>query len=81
MIRMTLRFAERVRFLVEDTFAEESIERGADGSLTVKAEYPEDDWLYGFLLGFGDRLEVVAPESLRKKIAETAEKIVSLYRT
>ncbi len=81
MIRMTLRFAERVRFLVEDTFAEESIERGADGSLIVKADYPEDDWLYGFLLGFGDRLEVVAPEPLRRKIAETAEKIVSLYRT
>ena len=75
-MRLKLRFQKRLRFLVEESFDEEAIAQDADGALLVTAEYPDEDWLCGFLLSFGDEVEVLEPEEMREKIAKKAEKIV-----
>ncbi len=51
-----------------------------DGSALMKATVVENEqfWL-GTLLSLGDGVEVIAPEEIRVRLLESAEKIVSLY--
>ncbi len=50
-----------------------------DGRIQVTFHMAENGWLYGFLLGFGDKVEVMEPLDLRNKIRSMAERIFNLY--
>lgn len=52
-------------------FGPESIEYRED-CLMVHAQWPENQWLYSFLLGFGPALQVLRPAHVRQRIAEQA---------
>lgn len=51
----------------------------ADGRVLIKADVLDTQQLRWWLLGFGQYVEVVAPESLRKEFAETIRNMASLY--
>jgi predicted DNA-binding transcriptional regulator YafY len=81
-VEMVLRFPMELRLLVEDWFGRGQgvPEPGReDRYLLVQAAWPEDEWLYGFLLSFGDRMEILEPVRLREHIRAVAGRIVSLY--
>jgi predicted DNA-binding transcriptional regulator YafY len=78
-INMKLKFSSSVRVKVEDYFDEELIEFDKNQNLIVKINFPDDEWVYTYLLSFGENLEVLEPESIRQKIRKKAEKIVSYY--
>ncbi len=75
-----LRFQPELRVLVEDYFTLGEIVVGEDGWITVTIDFPEDNWLYGMILSYGDGVEVVSPDRLRRKIADICEKNLQLYR-
>lgn len=68
-VEATLRFPAHMAFRVYDEFDESCVAPQADGSLLVEAVFPEDQWLYGYLLSFGAGVEVLAPEKLRRRLA------------
>lgn len=70
-----LRFSGRVAYRVYDEFDRSQTEPLADGTLLVRAQMPEDEWLIGFLLSFGAQVEVVEPARLRGILAERAQEI------
>ncbi len=43
----------------------------------VSVSFPEDPWLYGYLLSFGLGVEVLEPERLRKRLALLAGKMAA----
>jgi predicted DNA-binding transcriptional regulator YafY len=47
----------------------------------VRVSYPEDDWLYSMILGFGESALVLEPPHIRKIIREKIEKMRALYQT
>ena len=53
----------------------------SNGDAIIKATVVENEqfWI-GTLLSLGDNVEIVAPDNIRKRLLESAEKIVSLYR-
>ena len=51
-----------------------------DGTWLVKKAYPENEWLYRFILGLGHQVEVLEPAHLREVIADRAEQVVKNYR-
>ncbi|MUT65797.1 YafY family protein [Paenibacillus sp. NEAU-GSW1] len=79
-ITMVLRFHPRVRVRVEEFFGPEQMTVEEDGSLLVRSEFPEDNWLYGMLLSYGPDLCVLAPKSLADEISGQARRIVELYK-
>ena len=76
-IPVRLRFSPALAYRVYDEFDEGCVTRGADGSLVVSVSFPEDPWLYGYLLSFGLGVEVLEPERLRKRLALLAGKMAA----
>lgn len=74
-----LRVQPEMAYRVFDDFYEGEIEKQKDGSFLVTVKYPEDNWLYCFILSFGNYVEVIEPEHIRNVIKGEAEKISKKY--
>lgn len=59
--------------------AEQKIAGGEDGWATIEAKVSDTDELRWWLLGFGDKVEVLAPIRLRREFAEIAKSLSSTY--
>lgn len=81
MLELSLRFSSAVAFRVYDEFESGSITHEPDGSLLVKAVFPEDGWVYSYLFSFGTQVELLEPEKLRAELAVYAEKVVRHHRS
>ena len=62
-------------YRVYDEFDQSCVTPQPDGSLLVEAVFPEDQWLYGYLLSFGAGVEVLSPGALRRRLAALGWKI------
>lgn len=78
-VKLVLLFAPRARSRVEELFDSEGIHMNADGSMLVRVAYPEDEWVYGNLLSFGDDVVVLEPEHIRELIIKKCKKILEHY--
>lgn len=76
-----LRFRADSRHLAEEWFGVEELWPLDDGSWQVRKAYPEDEWLYRFILGLGHHAEVLEPPHLREIIASRVEQAATIYRT
>jgi len=78
-ITLKLRIEAEMAYKVFDVFYESFVERQADGSFLVTVTWPENEWLYGFILSFGRYIEVLEPMHIRNIIEEEAKKISKKY--
>ncbi|XEC93775.1 helix-turn-helix transcriptional regulator [Paenibacillus tarimensis] len=78
-VPLILRFSPQIRHLAEEWFGVEDLKLQGDGSITVNVSFPEDNWLYGFILSFGPDVEVVEPEHIRQIIQEKARLVAKKY--
>lgn len=76
---IVLHFPEAGKHLAEDYFDTAELQPDGAGGYTVKIHYPQDNWLYGFLLGFGAAVEVLEPEHIRLRMGEIAADIAAKY--
>lgn len=74
-VECTFRFVPTLAYRVYDEFDRNCVTTLADGRLEVRAVFPEDQWLYGYLLSYGTGVEIAAPASLRRRMAEMAQEI------
>ncbi|MHC5216476.1 helix-turn-helix transcriptional regulator [Enterococcus sp. LJL128] len=79
LVRIKLRIEPERAFRVFDDFHESMIEKQSDGSFIVTVFWPEDNWLYGFILSFGRYAEVLEPEHIRATIKNEAKMISQKY--
>lgn len=79
-VEFVMKFSPDVRQFIEDSFEREQIETQPDGSITARFIMPLNEWTYGFFLSFGENIEIISPEHVRKKMAEIVKKIYSAYK-
>jgi predicted DNA-binding transcriptional regulator YafY len=79
-LEIVILFDPVMKYSIDDIFGVENYEFEEDGRLRVTFIMPPGTWLYGFLLGFGDKAEVLEPPELREKICSMAESISGVYR-
>ncbi|MGZ9583885.1 helix-turn-helix transcriptional regulator [Paenibacillus marinisediminis] len=72
---IVLRFERSAKHLAEEWFGIEELEEDEHGKYVVSIAFPEDNWLYGFILSFGANVEVVQPERVRRIIQSIAAQI------
>ncbi len=70
LCEVTLRVEEEAAHRIWEDFSPEQIEENADGSFTVKAVMPDDEWGYSYILTYGEYAEVLAPQHIRDYIAK-----------
>lgn len=78
-VTLKLRIAPMMAYRVYDEFNENQVERHADGSYTATVTYPEDEWVYGFILSFGEYIDVLEPTRVRLIIKEKLKKTLQKY--
>ena len=66
-------------YRVYDEFSEENINKMKDGNFEVIMENPESEWVYGYLLSFGEYLKVKEPERIKKILSDKIEKMRENY--
>lgn len=79
MGEVVLRIEARMAYRVYDEFDPAWISKNADGSFTVTLNIPEDEWVCGYILSFGDSAEVLAPVHLRTLIKRKLEENLRKY--
>ncbi|NGZ76397.1 helix-turn-helix transcriptional regulator [Saccharibacillus alkalitolerans] len=78
-IEVSLRFRPEVRLRVTDEFDPSRIAELADGSVRVGGSFAADDWFYGMLLSYGDRVIVESPGEIAAELVRRARSIVESY--
>ncbi|WP_339204886.1 YafY family protein [Paenibacillus sp. FSL K6-3182] len=78
-VHLVMRFQPSVKVRVEDSFQEGIIRCENDGTMVVEIVYPEDEWVYGMILSYGDAVEVIEPIYVRDIIRDRAKNIWRLY--
>lgn len=83
LIAIRLWVSKTLAYRIYDEFEVEQVKLLEDGNFQVDLdyiEYPEDDWLYHYLLSFGKEIEVKSPESVRIKLKQKIEAMIQYYR-
>ena len=78
-IRLKLKISPEMTFRVYDEFGEEYIEKLPDGSFLVTVVWPEDEWVYSFILSFGEYAEIVEPPHIKKRIERKLKNALKNY--
>ncbi|MDR0896909.1 MAG: YafY family transcriptional regulator [Oscillospiraceae bacterium] len=75
---LTILFDKSVRFRLIETYGPACYEERDDG-LLLDLEYTNKDWTFAWILGFGDKAQVIAPPEARDALAEMTKKLWELY--
>jgi predicted DNA-binding transcriptional regulator YafY len=78
-VTLVLRFDAEFRMVVEEIFDPRQIEIDSQGRSLVEVTYPDEDWIYGFVLSFGPFVEVLSPPHIRQGVAEAIKKMGKKY--
>ena len=78
-IPLTLVFDKDLASRVYDYFDE--VLKREDGSFLVYVALPHNEWLYSFLLSYGDKVEVITPQFIREEIIKKINSMQNKYIT
>ena len=70
--QITLRFPKEMAYRVYDEFDKTQIEYLENSDLIASAKMPVDAWLIGYLLSFGEKVEIIEPKYLCEILAAQA---------
>lgn len=79
LIDLELYFPLDVGFRLYDTLEDSSIVKHENG-YTVNLTLPENDWLYDFLMSFGEKVTIIRPQSIRQRIIGKYEAALEHYK-
>jgi len=78
-VTLKLKIEPEMTYRVYDEFDDESAAKQADGSFLITVTWPEDEWVYGTILSYGEYIEVLEPEHIREIVKNKTLKTVKKY--
>jgi len=79
VIKLLLQIDKSVTYRVYDEFGDSNIEKLDNGDFKVEVEFPLSDWLYGYILSFGNNVKVLEPLAVKEEIIERLKKSLDNY--
>ena len=79
IVELELEINKAMTYRVYDEFESEEISKNQNGDFIVKVEYPEGEWVHGFILSFGEYVKVLSPDKVRKVVKTKLEKTIKNY--
>jgi predicted DNA-binding transcriptional regulator YafY len=80
-VSLQLRFSPDALSIIEEHFGSHPRTIDNEGYFVITVEYPEDEWVYSSILGYGDKCEVLSPAHVRSIIGARLNKAAKLYTT
>lgn len=78
-ILLELEISKEMAFRLYDEFDSNEITKKDDGNFIVKVEFPENEWVYSFILSFGEYAKVLSPEYAKNIVKEKLQKTLENY--
>lgn len=78
-IEIVLKIDNSLSYRVYDEFEHDNIFLADEGYFIVKVKYLEDNWLYGYIMSFGENVEVLEPIHVRNIIKEKIMEMSKKY--
>ena len=72
-------FAPEMKWRLIEEYGVDSFKVQADGRLLFQAGFMDENSIFGWLLSFGDKAELLEPEPLRVKFMEMVRSIAQIY--
>ncbi|MCC0646069.1 MULTISPECIES: helix-turn-helix transcriptional regulator [unclassified Clostridioides] len=79
IVTLRLRFKEKMLYRVFDDFNNDLITKNEDNTYDVIAEFPIGEWIYGYILSFGDSVEVLEPKFIRDNVINRLREMFNMY--
>lgn len=79
IIELELEISKEAAYRVYDEFESKEITKKEDGNFIINVEYPENDWIYGYILSFGEHIKVLSPNRAKHVIKDKLEKTLKNY--
>jgi predicted DNA-binding transcriptional regulator YafY len=79
LVELKLRCDEKLLSRLYDTFDERYIYPNDTGSFDLVVKIPDEEWVYGFILSFGNFAEVLEPKHIRDEIRNRAKEVFGKY--
>ncbi len=79
MIHLKLLFSSNMAYRIYDEFNPKDVIKNEDDSLLVEIDLPHDEWVYGFLLSFGNYVKVLEPDLVKDNLLKKVEEIKNYY--
>ena len=79
IVKLVLKIEGKMAYRIYDEFNPEYILKNLDGSFTVTAIFPEGEWIYSYVLSYGDFAEVLEPKHVRDTIKRRLENGLKKY--
>lgn len=77
--KMTVLFDKSVRFRLIEDYGLNSYEETKNG-LLFTISYTNKEYMFSWLLGFGDKAQLLEPENIRAEFTDLTKKIAKLYQ-
>ena len=78
-ISLELEISKEMAYRVYDEFESREITKKEDGNFIVNVEYPENEWVYGYILSFGEYAKILKPDYAKTAIKEKLQKTLKNY--
>ncbi len=78
-ILLELEISKEMAYRVYDEFENNEVYKKENGNFIVKVEYPENEWVYGYILSFGEYAKVLNPSYAKNIIKDKLQKTLKNY--
>lgn len=79
IIELELEINKDMAFRVYDEFENEEITKDEKDNFIVKVQYPENEWVYSYILSFGEYAKVLSPDYAKIIIKDKLQKTLEKY--
>ncbi len=79
IIELVLEINKAMTYRVYDEFESKEITKKEDGNFIIKVKYPENEWVYGYILSFGEYAKVLNPGYAKNRIKDKLQRTLKNY--
>lgn len=79
IIELELEINKAMSYRVYDEFESKEITKKQDGNFIIKVKYPENEWVYGYILSFGEYAKVLNPGYAKNIIKDKLQRTLKNY--
>lgn len=76
---ISIKISKKIAYRVYDEFAPNQIEKQDENYFYVNIQMPLDEWVYGYLLSFGENVEVISPKYVRDELYKKLQNSIKNY--